>query len=176
MVDAARRDSGQRFRPRLVWGAQSFIVLFSIWLVFEGAQAWPVGVLAAITGGVVAGWLADEPPRKWNPLRLFEFCAFFLIESVRGGMDVAWRTLHPKMPVRPNFFRHRMVLPKGQPSTLLISTISLLPGTLSAELDRDENVLVVHSLTGGGARSVERLEQRIARLFSLTGAAGEHEP
>lgn len=151
-------------------------MLFSLWLVFDGLAGWPVGVLAALTGAALAAWLADSQPFWWNPFRLVEFAGFFLVESFRGGIDVAWRSLHPRMPVSPRFFEHEIKLPEGQPSTLLISVISLLPGTLSAELQRDERVLIVHSLTEGGEESVQRLERRIARLFSVPEPQREARP
>src|SRR6056297_564866 len=161
-------------RARVTWAIQGFVTLFVLWLVFDGLDGWPVGTLAALVGGLLAAWLADSRPFWWNPLRLVEFAGFFIFESFRGGIDVAWRSLDPRLPVMPRFFEHEIALPGGQPSTLLISTISLLPGTLSAELLRDKNVLVVHSLSPGGERSVSRLEDRIARLFSLAprGAGG----
>lgn len=152
---------------RLVWAGQGFFVLMALWLVFDGLDGWPVGLLAALIGGALAGWLAEGRPFWWNPFRLVEFSVFFVLESFRGGIDVAWRSLHPRMPVAPFFFEHEIGVPEGQPSMLLISTISLLPGTLSAELLRDQHVLVVHTLTDGGKESVARLERRIARLFSL---------
>ena len=144
------------------------MTLFVLWLVFDGLDGWLVGMLAALVGGLLAAWLADSEPFWWNPFRLLEFAGFFIFESFRGGIDVAWRSLDPRLPVMPRFFEHEIALPGGQPSTLLISTISLLPGTLSAELVRGKHVLVVHSLSPGGERSVSRLEARIARLFSLT--------
>lgn len=175
---AAARAKGENIgiRSRGTWAAQGFIVLFSLWLVFDGLDGWPAGVLAALIGGGLAAWLADSKPFWWNPLRLVEFAGFFLFESFRGGIDVAWRSLHPRMPISPRFFEHGIALPEGQPSTLLISTISLLPGTLSAELVRGENVLVVHTLADGGEQSVARLERRIARLFSVSAPPSEKAP
>jgi multicomponent Na+:H+ antiporter subunit E len=166
---AAAHAKGEKtsVRSRLVWATQGFFVLFALWLVFDGLAGWPVGLLAALIGGGLAAWLADSEPFWWNPLRLIEFAGFFLFESFRGGIDVALRSLHPRLPVRPRFFEHDITLPEGQPSTLLISVISLLPGTLSAELLPDDHVLVVHSLSPGGEHAVARLERRIARLFSL---------
>lgn len=155
-------------RSRATWAGQGFVVLFALWLVFDGLDGWPVGLLAAAIGGGLAAWLAEGQPFWWNPLRLLEFAGFFLFESFRGGIDVAWRSLHPRLPVAPRFFEYDIALPEGQPSTLLISVISLLPGTLSAELLRGEHVLVVHTLTDGGEESVARLELRIARLFSVS--------
>lgn len=163
----AKRESVNA-RSRTIWATQAFAVLFALWLVFEGLHGWPVGVLAALIGSALAAWLADSEPFFWNPLRLIEFGGFFVLESFRGGIDVAWRSLHPRMPVSPRVFAYKIRIPEGQPSTLLISTISLLPGTLSAELQGDEHVLIVHALAEGGEESVARLERRIARLFSVS--------
>ncbi|MEX0915026.1 MAG: Na+/H+ antiporter subunit E [Wenzhouxiangellaceae bacterium] len=163
-------------RSRAIWAMQGFVILFALWLVFDGLDGWPVGLLAAVIGGGLAAWLAEGPPFWWNPFRLVEFAGFFLFESFRGGIDVAWRSLHPRLPVTPGFFEHDIALPKGQPSTLLISVISLLPGTLSAELVRDDHVLVVHSLSSGGEQAVARLEHRIARLFSLSSPSSTRDP
>lgn len=173
-MGAAEAQSGTSIRSRITWATQGFFVLFVLWLVFDGLDGWPVGLFAAMVGGALAAWLAEGRPFWWNPVRLVEFAGFFIFESFRGGIDVAWRSLDPRLPVMPRFFEYDIALPEGQPSTLLISTISLLPGTLSAELLRDKNVLVVHSLSPGGERSVSRLEDRIARLFSLAprGAGG----
>lgn len=175
MATANAPVAGIGVRSRVTWALQGFVVLFSLWLVFDGLDGWPVGVLTALIGGGLAAWLADSKPFWWNPFRLVEFAGFFLFESFRGGIDVAWRSLHPRMPIGPRFFEHPIALPEGQPSTLLISTISLLPGTLSAELERDAHVLVVHTLAEGGEDSVERLERRIARLFSVAEPDAEAE-
>ncbi|MFU8877002.1 MAG: Na+/H+ antiporter subunit E [Wenzhouxiangellaceae bacterium] len=139
----------------------------SLWLIIHGPSGWLPGLLAATLGGVLAGWLAEGRPHHWNPLRLVGFSGFFVIESMRGGFDVARRTLHPRMPIRPDFLEYHVRLPAGQPETLLISVISLLPGTLSAEFYPGERRLVVHSLSATGRQSVARLERWIAWLYSL---------
>ncbi len=164
-ANARNRVSG--FRGRLVWAAQAFSVLFAVWVMLNGLDGWITGLVAALLGASVAAWLAEEPPNRWNPLRLAAFIGFFLFESIRAGFDVAYRTLHPWMPVEPDFFDYAIRLPEGQPRTLLISIITLLPGTLSAELSFDGRHLVVHELTPGGRDSVAHLEAWIAWLFSL---------
>ncbi len=146
---------------------QGFAALFLLWLVLDGVGDWLIGLLFAACAAGLAGWLGRTGTARWKPLHMPGFAAFFVYESLRGGVDVAWRSLHPRLPVRPEFLEHEIALPQGQPSTLLISVISLLPGTLSAELLRREHVLVVHSLSPGGRFAVQRLERRIARLYGL---------
>ena len=154
-------------RQRLVWIGQSFIVLALIWLALNGLEGWWLGLLAASAGAAAGGLLASGQPHPWRPHRLLGFAVFFLLESFKGGVDVAWRALKPDMPIKPEFHRCRIDLPEGQPRTLMISVVSLLPGTLSADLSDDGQELVVHTLMPEAMASVERLDRQIRWLFSL---------
>jgi multicomponent Na+:H+ antiporter subunit E len=174
----AANDVGNRpisNRQRLVWIGQTFIVLALIWLALNGLDGWPLGLLAALVGAIAGGLLAPGRPFPWRPHRLAGFLLFFLVESFKGGVDVAWRAVHPRLPVTPEFHRWRVDLPKGQPRTLMVGVISLLPGTLSADLSDDGRELIVHTLMPEAMASVERLDAHIRRLFSLdsTGASDE---
>lgn len=166
-MTGANTSERRRKGWRIGWGLQAFVLLLGLWLIVHGPSGWLPGLLAAAIGAVLTGWLAEGRPQRWNPLRLLGFAGFFLFESIRGGVDVARRTLHPRMPIRPEFFEHEVRLPAGQPEVLLISIISLLPGTLSAEFDPGRSTLVVHSLSASGRQSVLRLQHWIGWLFSL---------
>lgn len=154
-------------RQRLQWGLEVFLVLAAVWLALDGLHAWPLGLLAAAAGAAAGVLLAPGRPYRWRPLRLLAFCAYFVVESLRGGLDVAWRALHPRLPVQPGFTEMKLSLPPGPPRTLMLSVVSLLPGTLSADLDPERNILCVHLLAPEMARGLAPLEARIARLFGL---------
>ncbi len=154
-------------RERLVWARQIFVVLVLMWLALAGLEGWPVGLVTALAGAALSAWLATVKPRPVPPLRVPSFALFFVIESMRGGLDVAWRALHPALPIEPQFHRFELRLPEGQPRTLMVSVLSLMPGTLSAELEGGGDVLVVHALTPGAMASVVLLQARIRRLFAL---------
>jgi len=161
------RDRVPGFRGRLVWAVQAFLILFAVWAMLNGTDGWITGLIAAALGSTATAWLAQGLPSRWNLLRLAAFTGYFLLESIRAGFDVAFRTLRPSMPVDPDFFDYEIRLPEGQPRTLLISIITLLPGTLSAELSSDGTHLVIHELTPGGRDAVAHLEDWIAWLFGL---------
>ena len=157
---------------RLIWAGQGFIVLVLVWLALNGWRDLQFGLLAAGAGALVSAWLASSPPYPWRPHRLVLFLLYFLRESFSGGIDVAWRALHPKLLIDPCFGEYRLCLPPGQPQTLLISIVSLLPGTLSADM-KDEQTLLVHALTPRALDSVGELESWLAWFFSLPGDVQE---
>ncbi|MFU8831182.1 MAG: Na+/H+ antiporter subunit E [Wenzhouxiangella sp.] len=152
---------------RLIWGAQTFVVLMLTWTALNGLDGWWLALVASCADALLGGALASHLPHPWKPHRLIYFGGFFLIESFRGGFDVARRALHPTLQIDPCFTRHPVNLPAGQPRTLLVSILSLLPGTLSADLEDDGATLVVHALFPEASRSIGVLEDQIAWLFSL---------
>lgn len=167
MAEGTTDNGAAQFRQRLIWGIQSFVVLALIWVALNGLEGWWLGLAAAAAGAGLGAVLASGSPHPWKPHRLVAFAGFFLVESFRGGVDVAWRALRPAMPIRPAFSRYRLALPPGQPRTLMVAVVSLLPGTLSADLDDDERVLIVHGLMPQAEASVVRLETWVQWLFSL---------
>lgn len=152
---------------RLFWGIQVFTVLLLVWVVLDGVHSLAVAVPAAAAGAWVGARYAGIEPYGWRPLQMLSFALYFVFESVRGGLDVAARALHPALPIEPHLLRYPIALPAGKPRTLLVSVVSLLPGTLSADLSARDNMLVVHAITPEPRAAVAALERRIARLFGI---------
>ncbi|MFW5816201.1 MAG: Na+/H+ antiporter subunit E [Wenzhouxiangella sp.] len=149
----------------MAWFTQVFAVLLLIWIALNGLSGLVIGSLAALAGAGLGAWLAPEAPYPWHPWRWLVFIGFFLWESFKGGSDVAARALHPGLPIDPRFHEYAIKLPVGKPTTLLVSFISLLPGTLSVALDRQHQRLVVHALTDSAMESVVRLERQLVQVF-----------
>jgi len=163
-------------RERALWAYEMFVLLALMWLALNGTDRWLVGTLVALAGAGLAAWLAVNRPRPMAPLRVVPFVGFFLVGSLRGGIDVAWRALHPSLPIEPQFRRFALDLPHGQPRTLMVSVLSLMPGTLSAELEDDGTTLVVHALTASAMASVTTLHVQVRRLFGVAEGAAEPTP
>ena len=159
-----------------MWARQVFVVMLFFWLALSGTEAWLAGLAVSVAGAALSAWVATIVPRPMAPLRVLPFALYFVVESMRGGLDVAWRALHPSLPIQPQFQRFSLALPQGQPRTLMVSVLSLMPGTLSAELEDDGETLVVHALTDSAMESVEQLQGRIRWLFGLSYQAGPGDP
>lgn len=140
----------------LVWWALSDGVVASWWI---GAPA----VLLALIGSVML-----MPPTRFAWHEFARFVPVFLVRSLRGGMDVAWRAFHPHLPIYPELIEYPMRLPVGVPRVFMVNTVSLLPGTLSAELAGDR--LAVHVLDSRHdfLSELQAVEQSAARIFGVS--------
>ena len=145
-----------------------FIFLTILWsIIAKGAlSSWVVG-LPCIVAAVVAYQRLRVDGKPALQIRLIPgFSVWFLWHSLRGGIDVAWRALQPKVQLQPGFLHYRLTLPPGPARLFLVNVVSLLPGTLSADIEGD--VLVLHALDTGSdvTTEVHEAETRVSALYT----------
>lgn len=147
----------------------ALLVLAVVWAVLTDfrTDAWVFGGPAVIAGSVLLALLPASPGWRLSPRGALGFALWFAVQSVRGAVDVAWRAVLPALPLRPGFRHHPLRLPHGAPRVMFVNTITLLPGTLSAEIAGDE--VIVHMLDTRADLDADlaALEARIAALFAL---------
>lgn len=144
-------------------------LLYSLvwWVLSDGnAQSWWIGVPAVIFAVIASVALLPPVPLVWR--ELVRFAPLFLWRSLQGGADVARRAFHPRLPIAPELIDYPLRLPAGLPRVVLINTVNLLPGTLSAELDG--SVLKIHVLEGLGdlIPELKTLEESVARISGVS--------
>lgn len=150
--------------------ARRVIVLGALWWAFTAGQPFTVWFsVVAVAAATASAWLLPPSPAGWGWRvgGLVRFIPFFLVESVRGGIDVARRAFSPAMPLDPALHRVPLRLRSDNASIFLAHVVSLLPGTLSAELVG--NHLQVHALSGSAdaiLADTRRLEFYVSRLFA----------
>ena len=147
-------------------------VLFSLiwWVLTDGAMnSWPIGLPAVLLATLLSVMLM--PALSWSLRGILRFIPYFLWYSIRGGVDVARRAMHPRLPISPGLFDYRFRLPPGLSRVFMANIVSLLPGTLSVELG--EEILHVHVLDETAAINEELhiLESRMADIFGIELAA-----
>lgn len=139
------------------------------WILAQGqADAWLVGLPAVILAAMASVHLDRQALPGISLAGLFGFVVLFLVESVRGGFDVALRTLTPNLRIKPGFRRYHLHTSNPAARVLLVNSISLLPGTLAADLDGDEAELHLLDSDADPEPQLLRLERAIARLYGLT--------
>lgn len=125
-------------------------VYFCLWLVLYGPD--PVG-LAVGVGATIAATCASLrllPPGDTHPsfAKLAVLALRFFRDSILAGIDVAWRALDPRLPLRPGFVLCPMRSPPGPMRSAFCMIASLLPGTLPTGPDAS-GTMVIHCLDVG---------------------------
>ncbi len=151
-------------------GLRSLAAFVLLWEIIAGwsSRSWVMGSVAVLVATAVAVRLR---PRKAGSLRwsgTLRFVPYFFLQSVRGGVDVARRAFSPGMRLEPLLVEHPLSLPQGAARLFLVNVVSLLPGTLGADVRKD--CLVVHALDRSMAEELESLERKVARMFDVDGA------
>lgn len=124
-------------------------VLLIVWLLLNHTLS--IGHIAL---GIVLGVLIPMFTRRFFPepvyLRradvIIRFLVVVLWDIVAASITVSRLTLGPTSRLRPRFVRIPVSLKDDFALTALASTISLTPGTVSAELDADRKHILIHAL------------------------------
>lgn len=156
--------AGQRL---MVFSAVNRTVIFgAIWLVLTEGN--PGGLVFGALTVPAAVWLSLSllpPSRRLGMLRLIAILPKFLLGSLMGGVDVAWRSFKPRMPIAPDW----IVVPVALPDTARVALgaeLSLMPGTLVA--GAQDGKLLVHVLDRHADHSgIATNEREIARMIGL---------
>lgn len=136
------------------------------WVLAEGqGDSWALG--AAAVGLATWSSLVMLPARAGtiSPAALVRFLAFFVWNSIRGGLQVAAMALRGRTSLRPSLLEVPLTLPAGGPRLLLVNTLGLMPGTLGVEMT--DETLLIHVLDERLPVLAETraLEALIGRLF-----------
>jgi multicomponent Na+:H+ antiporter subunit E len=138
-----------------------------VWLILVGpdAASWIIGGPFVIGATLASLQLATPRARIPSLPRMAGFIPYFLRESLKGGIDVAARVLFPRMRVQPGHEAYRLRLRSPESRLVFVDSISLLPGTLSADLRGD--LVTVHALDvrTDVSKGLAELEERVAALF-----------
>jgi len=130
-------------------------------------QSIAAGAVAALLTTVVMRHSGVQGFRLWlNPLRYVWLAAYLVVLAwaiVKANLDVAWRVLHPAMPIRPGIVKVRTKLRKPSAITVLANSVTLTPGTLTVSATED-GVLYVHWIWVRST-DVEEASRRIIGQF-----------
>ncbi len=75
-----------------------------------------------------------------QPERYFWFIIYlvvFIWECIKANFDVAYRVLHPAMPIKPGIVKVKTILKSEFARTLLANSITMTPGTLTVDIIGD---------------------------------------
>ena len=160
-----------------------FLLMLGFWLLLS-ARLDPVFLGMGIASGALVTWLTlplvtrilgpDLGGPRVFVRRAYRY-AFYVLwlvsRIVPAGVQIAYHVLHPRLPIDPGVLRFRTSLRSPVARSILANSITLVPGTITLEVDGDE--FAVHAFIPSAADDLASatLQNRIADVF-----LEEHEP
>jgi multicomponent Na+:H+ antiporter subunit E len=156
-----------------------FITAFIVWCFLSWMPDYQhliVGVFVSLLVALLTGDLFNQPRTLACPGRYFYFLVcylpLFLWECFKANIDVACRVLHPCLPIEPGIVKVKTSLKTDTGITFLANSITLTPGTLSVDVDKDKGFLYVHwinvkekDIDAATKEIVARFEKILIKIF-----------
>lgn len=150
------------------------VLLTLVWLLLVNRFSLN-SLLFGLILGTVLPWLTStywpDAPRLRHPLRVAEYVVVVLWDIVMANIAVARLILlRPDHSRRPGWVSVPVDLTDTTAIAVLANTITMTPGTVSADLTRDHSAILVHFLDAPDPESVrdeikERYERRLKEIF-----------
>lgn len=150
------------------------LTLVILWFLL--VNQWKLGslVMAAILGTAIplitSAWWPGRPRVK-RPFALAAYAALVLWDVIVANFQVARIVLFmPRDRIRSNWVTIPLELTSPEAISLLAGTITMTPGTLTADMSACGRALLVHSLHAPDPAAVRadiksRYEARLLRIF-----------
>lgn len=157
-----------------------FLVAFVTWSLLNWIPDWQhllIGVFVALfVAWMIGDLFIQRPSVLKHPLRYWYFVVQYIPtliwECLKANLDVAYRVLHPQLPINPGIVKVKTSLKSDTALTFLANSITLTPGTLSVDIDRENSVLYIHwidvraqDIETATKIVVERFERILRKIF-----------
>ncbi len=151
-------------------------LVIALWLTLVWVTLWEALTWANVLGGLLvsAAVMFLLPPRRpemsvgFRPVAALRLLFYFLWELVLASSQIVWEVLTPRDRTSAGVVAVRARSNVPGHVTAVASMISLIPGTLSLEVDEDTMTIYIHVLH---LRSFEETRASVYELEDLTLAA-----
>jgi multicomponent K+:H+ antiporter subunit E len=155
--------TGRAWLPHPVLSA----VLLTVWLLLANSIHPGHVVLGAIIAFVIPLFTRvfwPQSPRIRRPLILLSFATTVAWDIVIANLEVAALILGPRKKMRPRFVQLPLELQDEFAIAILANTISLTPGTVTADVAADRKSLFIHCLhVHEEAELIDNIKRRYER-------------
>ena len=126
-----------------------FILLLIVWIALTSSFNWQelsTGILISLVLSLFLyqrySGLGLPPLEGRRIVFLLIYLGVLSKEIIKANLDVAYRVLHPKMPIRPGIVVIKTKLKQDLAKMILANSITLTPGTFTLDILGDN--LLIH--------------------------------
>ncbi|RLI94029.1 MAG: Na+/H+ antiporter subunit E [Candidatus Altiarchaeales archaeon] len=153
----------------------TYIVMFIFWILLSWEFSLS-NILFGLVGSFLVAYstrnlfikerIAISPQKFIRKSYLSILYIFYLTyQIIMANLDVAYRVLHPKMPIDTRVIKFNTKLESDLAKTCFANSITLTPGTITIDVKKD--IFYVHALTSEAAESLLEgsMERKLIEIF-----------
>ena len=150
------------------------LLLAVVWVLLQNSMTAGMAVFGLILGIIIPKITANWWPERPGGIRIgkmFVYALIVLWDIMVANVQVAWIVLtRSNAKLRPVWVVIPLDLRQPEAITVLAGTITLTPGTVSADLSDEGHSLLVHALDAADPDAVRdeiktRYERRLKEIF-----------
>jgi len=125
------------------------IMLLIVWLMLNNTLSLGhivLGTVLAICIPLICAPLRVPQPKVKKPFKAITYVLIVLKDICVANIEVALLVIGPMRKIKPGFVAVPLDLSGTLPITVLASTVTMTPGTVSGEVSEDQKWLYVHVL------------------------------
>jgi multicomponent Na+:H+ antiporter subunit E len=143
------------------------IILFIFWILLSGDLHITL-LISGIVSSLFVAFISHDLLFKKAKIdhsitigfRMLAYLPWLLWQIVLANLDLAYRTLHPSMPIDPHMIEFDTDLSTAKGVTILANSITLTPGTVTV-VAKENGKFIVHAIAKEPADSLlEGMMQR----------------
>ena len=147
------------------------LIMFAFWIFLSGKFSFILllsgGISSLLVSYMSNDLLIGNGDMKLGFIRTIRFIRFLpwlLWQIVLANIDLALRTLHPKMPINPMLINFKNNLKTDLGMVILANSITLTPGTVT--IDVNENEFLIHVISEKAAQSLisGEMQERVKKI------------
>lgn len=150
------------------------VLLAVVWTLLQNEVSAGMVVFGLILGVIIpfstSIWWPDQP-KGFRMGKMISYSFLVIWDIMVANVEVAWIVLtRPNDKLRPAWIEIPLDLKQPEAITVLAGTITLTPGTVSADLSDEGHSLLVHALDTDDPDAVRdeiknRYERRLKEIF-----------
>ena len=151
-----------------------FIFAFLVWAALTDIKNYQeviIGLAIAFIISLVAGqFLITTEKSRGIVKRFAHFILYifrFVWEMIKANLEVAYLVIHPKVPIKPGIVKIKTKLNKDSAITVLANSITLTPGTLTIDVNKEKQELYIHWIKVK-TEKVDEATKEIGQRFEKT--------
>jgi multicomponent Na+:H+ antiporter subunit E len=157
-------------KSRIIVFVFALIVWFALTDIKDYQEAL-IGIAISALITFLAGQFLITTEKSQHPAkRFFHFLIYipkFFWEMIKANLEVAYLVVHPLLPIKPGIVKIKTKLTKDSAITVLANSITLTPGTMTVDVNKDKGELYIHWIKVK-SQETESATKEISEKFEKT--------